>query len=97
MDNPRYYDESVRLLPGERFFLYTDGLADQWMEEPGDIIEDTNIINIIKDNSIDLNIALNLIARYVYKQLDTIGAKQRDDVTMALIQPLQNEESTSKK
>ena len=97
MDNPRYYDESVRLLPDERFFLYTDGMADQWLEEPGDIIKDANIINIIKDNGIDLNVALNLIARYVYKQLDAIGAKQRDDITMALIQPLQTEESTSRK
>ena len=75
MNNPRYYDESVRLLPGERLFLYTDGVADQWMEEPGKIINDTNIINIIKDNG-DLNIALNLVARYVYKQLDTIGANK---------------------
>lgn len=97
MNNPRYYDESVRLIPGERLFLYTDGVADQWMEEPGKIINDTNIINIIKDNGIDLNIALNLVARYVYKQLDTIGAKQRDDITMALVQPLQNQESTAKK
>jgi sigma-B regulation protein RsbU (phosphoserine phosphatase) len=97
MDNPRYYDESVRLLPGERLFLYTDGVADQWMEEPGKIINDTNIMNIIKDNDIDLNIALNLIARYVYNRLEAIGAKQRDDITMALVQPLQNQESAAKK
>jgi len=96
MDNPGYYDESVRLLPDERFFLYTDGIADQWMEEPGKIINDENIINIIKDTGIDLNIALNLIARYVYNQLDAINAKQRDDITMALIQPL-SQESPAKK
>ncbi len=90
VDNPKYCDASTYLLPGDRLFLYTDGLADQWLENPEQVICNHHIMNIIKDTEIDLNIALNLIGRYVYNQLDILHVSQKDDITMAIVEPLAN-------
>lgn len=88
MDKPDYKDASVYLNPGERLFLYTDGAADQWLGDPEKLIDDSYILNILKDHHIDTKIALNLISRYVYNRLDTMNARQKDDITMAIVQPV---------
>lgn len=88
MDKPRYYDSAVYLRPGERFFLYTDGIADQWLEDPEKIVNDDYILSVLMDNHIDLNTALNLIDRYVNNHLEMINARRKDDITMAIIQPV---------
>jgi len=88
LDKPEYTDASVCLNPGERLFLYTDGAADQWLGDPEKLIDDGYILNILKDPHVDIKIALNLISRYVYNRLDAINARQKDDITMAVIQPV---------
>jgi sigma-B regulation protein RsbU (phosphoserine phosphatase) len=88
LDKPHYNDASVYLSPGERLFLYTDGVADQWLGDPEKLINDGYILNIFKDPHIDLNVSINLIGRYVYNHLDALGARQKDDITMALMQPV---------
>ena len=87
LDRPNYYDAAVYLRPGERLFLFTDGVTDQWLGDPEMLIQDKNITNILKDTQIELNIALNLIGRYVYNRLDSGNARQKDDITMAIMQP----------
>ncbi len=88
VDKPRYYDATVYLNPCDRFFLYTDGVVDQWLGDPEKLFCNSSILNILKDTDVDLNIALNLIGRHIYANLDAMNAKQKDDITMALIQPL---------
>ena len=88
MEKTEYKDACVYLKPGERLFLYTDGAADQWLGDPEKLIDDTYILNILKDHRIDAKIALNLISRYVYNRLDAMNARQKDDITMAIIQPV---------
>lgn len=88
LDMPHYNDATTYLNPGERLFLYTDGVTDQWLGDTEKLIDDTYIMNILKDSAIDLNIALNLIGRYVNKRLDEMNARQKDDITMALFQPV---------
>jgi sigma-B regulation protein RsbU (phosphoserine phosphatase) len=88
VDKPDYKDACVYLKPGERLFLYTDGAADQWLGEPEKLIEDNYILSILKDHHIDSKIMLNLISRYIYNRLDVMNAHQKDDITMAIIQPV---------
>ncbi|NLX76527.1 MAG: SpoIIE family protein phosphatase [Clostridiaceae bacterium] len=89
VDSPSYHDSTIQLDTGDKLFLYTDGVTDQWLEDPGEITSDSYILEILRDSNIDLNTALSKISRYVYTRLDQIGAKQKDDITMALIQPVQ--------
>lgn len=93
VEKPHYNDASVYLNPGERLFLYTDGVTDQWLGDPEKLPCDNYVLNILKDPDIDVNIALNLIGRYVYNRLDAINARQKDDITMALVQPTQKKHS----
>lgn len=88
VDKPDYRDASVYLNPGERLFLYTDGAADQWLGDPEKLIDDSYVLNILRDHHIDTKIALNLISRYVYNRLDAMNARQKDDITMAILQPV---------
>lgn len=87
-DNPGYYDASVRLNTDERLFLYTDGVTDKWLDDPGKITSDKYIMETLRDNNTDLQTILNRICKYVYTRLDNIGAIQKDDITMALLQPV---------
>lgn len=97
LDRPHYKDATVCLKPGERFFLYTDGVTDQWLGDPDKLLSDNYIINILKDFHIDLTIALNLIGRYVYNRLDAMNVKQKDDITMALLQPVMKRTGSASK
>ena len=97
VERPNYSDASVHLNPGDRLFLYTDGVTDQWLGDPEKLACDSYILNILKDPHIDVNIALNLISRYVYNRLDAMNARQKDDITMAIVQPaLKKSTHTSK-
>jgi len=88
VDKPDYKDACVYLKPGDRLFLYTDGAADQWLGDPEKLIEDNYILSILKDHHIDTKIMLNLISRYIYNRLDAMNARQKDDITMAIVQPV---------
>jgi len=88
VDDPRYYDSTVHIKTGDRLFLYTDGVTDQWLEEPGKITSDMYVLDMLRDNNTDLKTVLNKICKYVYTRLDSIGTRQKDDITMALIQPV---------
>jgi|LSQX01.2.fsa_nt_gb sigma-B regulation protein RsbU (phosphoserine phosphatase) len=88
LDKPQYRDASVNLNLDERLFLYTDGVTDQWLGDPDKLIEDNYVLSILKDRHLDINISLNLISRYIYHQLDAMNVRQKDDITMALIQPV---------
>lgn len=92
VDNPKYYDSTIQLNEGDKLFLYTDGVTDQWLEEPGKITSDDHILEILRDERIDLKTALNKICRYVYTRLYRIGARQKDDITMALVQPVHSKD-----
>lgn len=87
LENPQYYDAAVYLQPGDRFFLYTDGVTDQWLGDPEKFIEDERILKILMDGNIDLNTVLNKISEYIYSRLDEIKTTPKDDITMAVIQP----------
>ena len=45
-------------------------------------------MDILLNKKIDLKTSLDLICKYVHTRLDQIGAQQKDDMTMALIQPI---------
>jgi len=92
VDNPKYYDSTVHIKAGDKLFLYTDGVTDQWLEEPGKITSDNYILDLLRDKNIDLKTALDNICKYVYTRLERIGAKQKDDITMALVQPVQSKD-----
>ncbi|NLM11629.1 MAG: SpoIIE family protein phosphatase [Clostridiaceae bacterium] len=92
VDNPKYYDSTIQLNEGDKLFLYTDGVTDQWLEEPGKITSDDHILEILRDERIDLKTALNKICRYVYTRLYRIGTRQKDDITMALVQPVHSKD-----
>ena len=96
LDNPQYRDASVNLNLDERLFLYTDGVTDQWLGDPDKLIEDNYVLSILKDRHLDINISLNLISRYIYHQLDAMNVRQKDDITMALIQPVPESPHPSK-
>lgn len=89
VENPNYHDASIQLDTGDRLFLYTDGVTEQWLDEPGKITSDSYIMEILRDKNIDLQTALNKVCEYVYTRLENIGARQKDDITMALVQPAQ--------
>jgi sigma-B regulation protein RsbU (phosphoserine phosphatase) len=88
VDKPNYFDSTVCLNIGDKLFLYTDGITDQWLEEPNELISDSYIMDILLNKKIDLKTSLDLICKYVHTRLDQIGAQQKDDMTMALIQPI---------
>ena len=87
LEKPQYYDAAVYLQPGDRFFLYTDGVTDQWLEDPDKLISDDNILSILMDRTISLNTVLDKIAEYIRGNLRANNLKSKDDVTMAVIQP----------
>ncbi len=87
LDKPQYYDAAVYLQPGDRFFLYTDGVIDQWLEDPDKLISDENILSILMDRTINLDTVLGKIAEYIRANLKEKNLKLKDDVTMAVIQP----------
>lgn len=88
VEEPNYHDSTIHLGYGDRLFLYTDGVADQWLDEPGKIISDEYIIGLLREKNIDLKTILNKICKYVYTRLGETGATQKDDITMALLQPV---------
>lgn len=90
VDKPKYYDSTVYLNAEDKLFLYTDGVTDQWLEEPGKISSDKYILQLLREKHIDLETTLNKICEYVRNRLNEIGARQKDDITMALVQPVYN-------
>ncbi|ANW99779.1 phosphatase [Thermoclostridium stercorarium subsp. thermolacticum DSM 2910] len=90
VDDPKYYDATIQLDTGDRLFLYTDGVADQWLEEPGKITSDGFIMETLSEKNSDLQAILNKIYDYVHTRLENIGVRQKDDITMALMQPVQS-------
>ena len=87
LDKPKYYDAAVYLQPGDRFFLYTDGVTDQWLGDPEKLVNDEVILNILMDDSINLNMVLSKISDYIYSRLSDMKTQPKDDITMAVIQP----------
>lgn len=87
LDKPHYYDAAVYLQPGDRFFLYTDGVTDQWLGDPEKLVNDEYILNVLLDKNINLNTVLNKISDYVYSHLEAMKTQPKDDITMAVIQP----------
>ncbi|MDD4297479.1 MAG: SpoIIE family protein phosphatase [Ruminiclostridium sp.] len=87
LDKPKYYDAAVYLQPGDRFFLYTDGVTDQWLGDPEKLVNDEVILNILMDDSINLNTVLSKISDYIYSRLSDMKTQPKDDITMAVIQP----------
>ena len=47
VDKPNYFDSTVSLNIGDKLFLYTDGITDQWLEEPNELISDSYIMDIL--------------------------------------------------
>lgn len=88
VEKPSYYDSTVSLNGGNKLFLYTDGITDQWLKEPNELMSDSYIMDILRDKNMDLKTSLDSICKYAHARLDKIGAKQKDDMTMVLLQPI---------
>lgn len=79
LDNISYHQKSIQMKPGERLFLYTDGVSEA-QNQKGEFYGEKRLVDILSQYSQSPEDTLRFVSEDVEKFVD--GAERSDDITM---------------
>lgn len=85
MEDMPYREQKISLAPGDRFYLYTDGVTEAF-DVNGEMFTDAGLLQAINEH-LDAADCPDALVEALYEDLDrfSAGAPQSDDITMVYI------------
>jgi len=87
MDDVMYTEQEINLSPGDKLFLYTDGVTEATNRDLA-LFSDARLLDDLNQNAMDDSLQALDIIQHVRQSVDSFadGAEQADDITMLCLQ-----------
>jgi serine phosphatase RsbU (regulator of sigma subunit) len=84
MEDINYHQNAIALEPGDRVYLYTDGVTEA-SNINDELFGDSRLLQIMNDK---MNLSLKELVDYVKEKVDTFAGEreQFDDITMLVME-----------